>query len=84
MFVQVIQGQTEDPEAIRAALDRWIADLSPGATGFLGSTSGVTDDGTSITLARFDSEESARKKRPSRARCLVGGDGNPLQRRSHL
>lgn len=61
MFVQVIQGQTDDPEGVRSALDRWVADLSPGATGFLGSTSGVTDDGTSITLARFDSEESARK-----------------------
>nr|WP_294697082.1 hypothetical protein [uncultured Friedmanniella sp.] len=60
MFVQVIQGQTDDPGALRSALDRWVSDISPGATGFLGSTSGVTDDGTSITLARFDSEDSAR------------------------
>ena len=60
MFVQVIQGHTDDPEAVQSALERWVADLSPGASGFLGSTSGVTDDGTSVTLARFDSEESAR------------------------
>jgi hypothetical protein len=61
MFVQVIQGKLTDPSQARAALDRWIADLAPSATGWLGSTSGVTEDGTFITLARFASEDDARR-----------------------
>ena len=61
MFVQVIQGKVSDAQALRAAMDRWQAELAPGATGYLGSTAGVTDDGRFIALARFDSEESARR-----------------------
>jgi hypothetical protein len=60
MFVQVIQGQVADPGQARAALDRWVRDLAPGASGWLGSTAGVTEDGRFITLARFESEEAAR------------------------
>jgi len=60
MFVQVIQGQVSDAGQVRAAFDRWATDLAPGATGWLGSTAGVTDDGRFIALARFDSEEAAR------------------------
>lgn len=61
MFVQVIQGKVSDAAALRSALDRWQTDLAPGADGYLGSTGGVTDDGRFIALARFDSEESARR-----------------------
>lgn len=61
MFVQVIQGQVADPAAVRAQMDRWVADFAPGAAGWLGSTSGVTDDGTFISLARFESAEAARQ-----------------------
>lgn len=61
MFVQVIQGKVTDPAALRAAIERWQRDLAPGATGYLGSTGGVTDDGRFIALARFDSEASARR-----------------------
>jgi hypothetical protein len=61
MFVQIIQGTTSDPEGLRAAGDRWIRDLAPGATGWLGSTSGVTEDGRAITVVRFESEEDARR-----------------------
>jgi hypothetical protein len=60
MFVQVIQGRVKDSAAVRAALDHWVQDISPGATGWLGSTTGVTEDGTLIALARFESEEAAR------------------------
>ena len=60
MFVQVIQGQVADASKARAALDRWEQELAPGAVGWLGSTSGVTDDGTFVALARFESEEAAR------------------------
>ncbi len=61
MFVQVIQGQTSDAAQVRAALDRWFQELAPGASGWLGSTAGVTDDGRFIALARFQSEEAARR-----------------------
>ncbi len=61
MFVQVIQGQVPDAGKVRAALDRWVEELAPGATGWLGSTAGVTDDGRFIALARFESEQAARR-----------------------
>jgi hypothetical protein len=61
MFVQVIQGQVSDAAAALARLDAWKAELAPGAVGWLGSTAGVTETGTFIALARFESEEAARK-----------------------
>ncbi|HET8959528.1 hypothetical protein [Nocardioides sp.] len=61
MFVQVIQGKVSDAAAVRAQLDRWVADFAPGATGWLGSTSGVTDDGTFVSIVRFESEDAARQ-----------------------
>jgi hypothetical protein len=61
MFVQVIQGHVSDPEQARAALDRWAQELAPGATGWLGTTGGVTADGRFIALARFESEDAARR-----------------------
>jgi hypothetical protein len=59
MFAQVIQGRTSDPEGLRAAMDRWMAELQPGAVGWLGSTMGVTDDGQALAVARFESAEAA-------------------------
>ncbi len=69
MFAQVIQGKTSSPEGLEAALDRWLQDLAPSATGWLGSTSGVTDDGRAIAVVRFESEEDARRNsnRPEQA-----------------
>ncbi|HEV7963306.1 MAG TPA: hypothetical protein VGP57_12280 [Actinoplanes sp.] len=61
MFVQIIQGKTSNPEALTAAVDRWMQDLAPGATGWLGSTGGVTEDGRFIATVRFESEEAARR-----------------------
>ena len=61
MFVQVIQGKVSDAGEARAAFDRWVEELAPGASGWLGSTAGVTADGQLIAIARFDSEESARR-----------------------
>lgn len=61
MFVQVIQGQVSDVGAVREAFDRWDREVAPGAVGFLGSTGGVTAEGRFITLARFESEEAARR-----------------------
>jgi hypothetical protein len=61
VFVQVIQGRVSDTAKARAALDRWEKDLAPGATGWLGSTAGVTEDGRFIALARFEDEAAARR-----------------------
>ncbi len=61
MFVQVIQGQVADVGGMRAEMDRWLKDLAPGAAGWLGSTAGVTEDGRSIALVRFESEDAARR-----------------------
>ena len=61
MFVQVIQGHVSDAAAVRAQLDKWLAEVAPGAVGWLGSTSGVTEDGQAVALARFESEEAARQ-----------------------
>jgi hypothetical protein len=61
MFVQVIEGRVQDAAALRAAIDEWVQQLAPGASGWLGSTGGVTDDGRAIALVRFESEQSARE-----------------------
>jgi len=61
MFVQVIQGRTSDPEGLRAAMDRWMAELRPDSVGWLGSTIGITDDGRALAVARFESAEAAAR-----------------------
>jgi len=61
MFVQVILGRTSDAEGLRTAMDRWMEDLRPGAVGWLGTTGGVTDDGRAVVVARFESEDAARR-----------------------
>jgi hypothetical protein len=70
MFAQVIQGRTSDAEGLRAALDRWLEELRPGSIGWLGSTIGITDDGTVIAVARFESAEAADRngQRPEQGR----------------
>jgi hypothetical protein len=70
MFVQVIQGRVRDADQLRERMDRWIADLSPNAEGWLGSTTGVTADGIGIALARFESADAARRnsERPEQGR----------------
>jgi hypothetical protein len=60
VFVQLIQGKTADRNGVRRQLDRWMSELRPGATGFLGTTAGVTDDGGVFIAARFESERAAR------------------------
>jgi quinol monooxygenase YgiN len=60
MFVQVIQGKARDAAGLRKQWERWQQELKPAATGYLGSTGGVTANGEFILLARFESEEAAR------------------------
>ena len=61
MFVQVIQGQVSDAAHVRRQLDTWVAEVAPGAVGWVGSTAGVTEDGKLVALARFESEEAAQQ-----------------------
>ena len=60
MFAQIIRGKVNDPSAVRPVVDRWMKELGPTANGWLGSTSGITDDNELFVLVRFDSEEAAR------------------------
>jgi hypothetical protein len=82
MFVQVIQGKVGDEAALRRSLERWQKELAPGAEGYLGTTAGITDDGTFVALARFDSAEAARRnsERPEQgewwAETAKGFDGD--------
>ncbi len=69
MFIQVITAKVVDEEGLWRQVERWESDLRPGADGFLGSTSGITADGRLIVLARFESEDAARRnsERPEQA-----------------
>lgn len=60
MFVQVMEGRVSDVEGLRAQVEKWRAELAPGAKGYLGTTAGVTGDGNFIGVVRFESEEAAR------------------------
>jgi hypothetical protein len=60
MFVQVINGRTQDPAGLRRRFEVWREEVRPGAIGFLGSTVGITDDGVVVAVVRFADEASAR------------------------
>lgn len=61
MFVQVINGRTSNSDALKAASETWVKELSSGADGWLGSTEGVTSDGRFVAVVRFDSQEQAQR-----------------------
>ena len=60
MFAQILRGKVSDPTAVRPVVDRWMTELGPTAKGWLGSTSGITDDNEVFVLVRFETEEAAR------------------------
>ena len=60
MFVQIIEGRTSDAKALMDHADQWQQDVRPGAIGYLGITAGVTADGRSIAIVRFEDEAAAR------------------------
>jgi len=60
VFAQIIRGKVSDPTAVRPVVDRWMTELGPTAKGWLGSTSGITDDNEVFVLVRFETEEAAR------------------------
>ncbi len=61
MFVQIMQGKVKDADLLLKQMDVWSHDYKPHATGFLGSTSGIDDNGNFIAIARFESEAAARE-----------------------
>jgi hypothetical protein len=61
MFIQVMQGQVTDRDEVHGMLDRWASDVAPSASGWLGTTAGVTAGGAFVALVRFESEEDARR-----------------------
>jgi hypothetical protein len=60
MFVQVFQAKVRDRESWARRGEVWRREIRPRTTGFMGYTSGVTDDREMITVVRFKSEEAAR------------------------
>jgi hypothetical protein len=82
MFLQVTRGAVFEAAAMRSFDERWIAELSPAAEGYLGSTEGVTADGTFVGLVRFESAAAASRNshRPEQGawwaetqQCFTGG-----------
>jgi hypothetical protein len=61
MFLQVIEGKVRDPDLLMKQMKAWRTEVKPGSIGFLGSTGGMTDDGRSIVIARFESQDAAMK-----------------------
>jgi hypothetical protein len=61
MFIQVVQGRCSDADSLKKRLDLWEQEVAGGAEGWLGSTSGVTDDGIAVAVVRFESRELADK-----------------------
>lgn len=59
MFVQMIEGRTNDPEALKECFERWQQDVQPGAVGYVGSTEGVGNDGEVVIFARFADKRAA-------------------------
>lgn len=66
MFVQIIQGKTSDAAGLWRQLERWDQELKAGAVCYLGTTSGVAEDGTFMALARFESAEAAARRNAQR------------------
>lgn len=84
MYAQVISGKVADPDGLRRGWDRWLAELAPGAEGWVDATGGVTSDGRFAICARFDDAGAARRnsERPEQdawwretSSCL---DGEPV------
>jgi hypothetical protein len=61
VFIQVIQGRAANPSGIRKELNRWQRQLAVDADGWLGSTAGTTEDGWSVVVVYFASEQQARR-----------------------
>jgi len=61
MFVQVIQGRVTDAAQVNALAEEWADTIGKSADGWIDSTAGVTEDGTSVVFVRFESEDAAQR-----------------------
>lgn len=61
MFVQIIEARVQDAAGLRRQVEDWEQHLAAGATGWLGTTAGITEDGRFVLAARFASPEAARE-----------------------
>jgi hypothetical protein len=61
MFVQVVRGVVTDGDAALARLDHWLEHLAPTASGWLGTTAGITQDRELVTFVRFATARDARR-----------------------
>lgn len=59
MFVLEVEARTARPESVREHVRAWPAEVGVDATGWLGSTGGVSSDGHFFLLMRFASQEAA-------------------------
>lgn len=59
MFLQIMQGKVRDRDLLERQMEIWRTNYRQNATGFLGATSGFTDDGEFVALARFESAAAA-------------------------
>ena len=57
----MVTGKVTDIGGFRKQEQRWYDEVKPGAIGFLGGTSGTTDDGRFIVVARFESADAAQR-----------------------
>jgi hypothetical protein len=66
VFAQVIEGRSTDEAGLRQLVDYWDTEVKPGAFGFLGTTAGVSTDGTAVVFMRFVDEAAvvANNARP--------------------
>jgi hypothetical protein len=71
MFVQIIEGTTNDRDALIAAGDAWQQEVRPGAIGYLGATSGVASGGRAFHRSLRGRGVGPGQQRPARAGRLV-------------
>lgn len=60
MFVELVQATATEPARLRKAWKKLLGRLPDVAPGWLGATSGATEDGRFVALLAFESEEQAR------------------------
>ena len=56
MFVDVISGSTEHPDAMQRRIGQWVTDIAPHTRGWRGTTAGVAADGTFVAMTILDAE----------------------------
>ena len=86
MFVQIIEGRTSNPDALKAAGEAWQKEVRPVAVGYLGVTAGTTADGKAFTIVRFEDEAAAKanSELPRAGRLVREAPGLRLRRPAHL